>query len=96
MAELEQLVARWQSAYRRYSEVHETNRYANADDPEAAARIAPSYREVAWLWRQLAAQEASPWWAKAAALHAADTFDHQAGLNEAVIKGSRSTGEVER
>ncbi|MEV1116449.1 hypothetical protein AB0I91_15370 [Actinosynnema sp. NPDC049800] len=92
MSDLQQLTVQWQAAYRAYTEAHEANRYVAADDPAAAARIAPTYRRVAWLWRQLAALESTPWWAKAAALHAAETFDHQADVNERVAGGDRHAG----
>lgn len=92
MAEVQQLVVQWQAAYRAYTEAHEANRYVAADDPAAAARIAPTYRRVAWLWRQFAALESTPWWTKAAALHAAETFDHQADVNERIASGGPVPG----
>ncbi|MFC6092043.1 hypothetical protein [Saccharothrix lopnurensis] len=92
MSDLRQLVVQWQAAYRAYTDAHEANRYVAADDPKAAARIAPTYRRVAWLWRQLAALDSTPWWAKAAALHAAETFDHQADVNERVAAGGKAAG----
>lgn len=92
MSDLQQLVVQWQAAYRAYTQAHEANRYVAADDPEAAARIAPTYRLVARLWRQLAALESTPWWAKAAALHGAETFDHQADVNERIAGGDRAAG----
>ncbi|NUT51671.1 MAG: hypothetical protein HOV94_30900 [Saccharothrix sp.] len=92
MSDLQQLVVQWQAAYRKYTEAHEANRYVAADDPAAAARIAPAYRLVARLWRQLAALESTPWWAKAAALHGAETFDHQADVNERISGGDRAGG----
>ncbi|MFD1146095.1 hypothetical protein [Saccharothrix hoggarensis] len=90
MSDLQQLTVQWQTAYRAYTQAHEANRYVAADDPAAAARIAPTYRRVAWLWRQLAALDSTPWWAKAAALHAAETFDHQADVNERLADGDRA------
>jgi hypothetical protein len=92
VSELQQLIVQWQAAYRAYTEAHEANRYVAADDPAAAARIAPTYRRVAWLWRQLAALESTPWWAKVAALHGAETFDHQADVNERVAGGGQAVG----
>ncbi|QFZ16893.1 hypothetical protein [Saccharothrix syringae] len=92
MSDLQQLAAQWQAAYRAYTDAHEANRYVAADDPAAAARIAPTYRRVARLWRELAALKSTPWWAKAAALHAAETFDHQAEVNERVAAGGQATG----
>lgn len=86
------MVGQWQAAYRAYTEAHEANRYVAADDPVAAARIAPTYRLVARLWRQLAALESTSWWAKAAALHGAETFDHQADVNERIAGGDRVAG----
>lgn len=86
------LVAQWQAAYRSYTDAHEANRYVAADDPAAAARIGPTYRRVAWLWRQMAALDSTPWWAKAAALHAAETFDHQADVNERIAGGGQVPG----
>lgn len=96
MADLEHLAAQWRAAYRAYTDAHETNRYVAADDPAAAARIAPTYRRVAWLWRQLAALDSTPWWAKAAALHAAETFDHQAEINEHIAGGGPAPGPRHR
>lgn len=93
MADLQKLVAQWQAAYRSYTDAHEANRYVAADDPAAAARIAPTYRRVAWVWRQLAAHDSTPWWAKAAALHAAETFDHQADVNERIAGGDHVAGD---
>ncbi|XVV04971.1 hypothetical protein ACQPW3_06090 [Actinosynnema sp. CA-248983] len=93
MADLQKLVAQWQAAYRSYTDAHEANRYLPTDDPEAGARIAPTYRQVAWLWRQLAALETTPWWAKAAALHAAEMFDHQGDLNERAASGGKSAAD---
>lgn len=92
MSDLQRLVAQWQAAYRTYTDAHEANRYVSADDPSAARRIAPSYRTVAKLWRQLAAQESTPWWAKAAALHAAEVFDHQADVNQLIADGEWPEG----
>lgn len=89
MADLAKLVADWQAAYRAYSDAYNANRFVAADAPHAAARIAPTYRRVAWLWRQLAAQESAEWWTKAAALHAAELFDHQAELNEQIAVGGK-------
>lgn len=82
MADLQGLSEQWQKAYQRFTAADEANRYASADDPDAAARIAPAYREVAWCWRRLAGHTETPWWAKAAALHAAEMFDHQAETRE--------------
>lgn len=90
MGELAALGERWEKAYRRFTAADEANRYTAADDPTAAARIAPTYREVARLWRELAAHSDTPWWAKAAALHAAETFDHQADNNDRVVSGEGS------
>ncbi|WP_434439649.1 hypothetical protein [Lentzea sp. E54] len=82
MADLQTLGEQWQKAYQRFTVADEANRYASADDLEATARIAPAYRQVAWCWRQLAGHAETPWWAKAAALHAAEMFDHQAESRE--------------
>jgi hypothetical protein len=87
VADLQQIVAQWQTAYRSYTDAHEANRYVPVGDLKAAARIAPAYRRVALVWRQLASQDTTPWWAKAAALHAAEVFDHQADLSDQVAGG---------
>jgi hypothetical protein len=89
MPDLDKLAVQWQEAYRVYAAADTANRYAAPGDPEAAARIAPAYRQVASLWRQLAAHEQTSWWSKAAALHAAEMFDHQAEINEQTIAGGR-------
>ncbi|WP_330276569.1 hypothetical protein OG205_13510 [Lentzea sp. NBC_00516] len=86
MEDLRALSAQWENAYRQFSAADEANRYAAADDPEAAARIAPAYRQVAWLWRQLAGHCETSWWAKAAALHAAEMFDQQAESRELLAR----------
>lgn len=86
MGDLKTLAEQWQKAYQRFTEVDEANRYANADDPDAAARIASAYRQVALWWRQLAGHAETPWWAKAAALHAAEMFDHQAESRERQVR----------
>jgi len=91
VTDVQKRVAQWQAAYRSYTEAHEANRYAAVDDPRAAARIAPAYRRVAWLWRQLAAEDGAPWWAKAAAVHAAELFDHQAEVNEQIASGNKAS-----
>ncbi|MEU5690928.1 hypothetical protein [Actinosynnema sp. NPDC020468] len=104
MSELPKLLADWQTAYQEYTSAHDANRYVTAGDPVAAARITPAYRNVARLWRELAAVESTPWWARTAALHAAETFEHQAVVEERaaggareVIKGVlRPTGESDR
>lgn len=86
MGDLQALGERWKKAYQQFTDADEANRYAAADDPDAAARIAPAYREVAWCWRQLAGHPETPWWAKAAALHAAEMFDHQAETRERLLR----------
>ena len=86
MAELRALGEQWQKAYQQFTAADEANRYTAADDPDAAARIASAYRRVAWCWRQLAGHAETPWWAKAAALHAAEMFDHQAETREQLLR----------
>ncbi|GAA3893257.1 hypothetical protein GCM10022243_67760 [Saccharothrix violaceirubra] len=88
MGDQQKASAQWEGAYRRFTEASERSRYSGPDDPDAACRLASAYRSVAWSWRQLASIKTIPWWAKAAALHAADTFDQEASLCERVADSS--------
>ncbi|MFD4676615.1 hypothetical protein ACFWNN_43320 [Lentzea sp. NPDC058450] len=82
MSEFDLLASQWEDAYRAYTAAEDANRYAGAVDPEKVARLAVSCREVASVWRNLAALPKTDWWAKAAALHAADMFEHHAAATE--------------
>jgi hypothetical protein len=86
VADLKVLGEQWKKAYQQFTAADEANRYAATDDPDAVARIAPAYRQVARCWRQLAGHPETPWWAKAAALHAAEMFDHQAESREQLLR----------
>jgi hypothetical protein len=71
------LVARWESAYRRYS--HLTQVIAQAEsDHDAARTMASASWDVATAWRDIATTLVLPWWTLAALRAASDAFEQQA------------------
>lgn len=74
----EDLVARWEDAYRRYVEVSVSASSSVATIRIAARAIAVASRDVAVAWRQLGLQPGLPWWVLAAVGAAAQAFEFQA------------------
>lgn len=74
----DQLVQRWELAYRRYGDVSESVAFAVAGDRDVAASMATASWDVAVSWRNLAAEGGIPWWALAAVGAAAQSFEFQA------------------
>jgi len=74
----ETLVARWEAAYRRYTEATRLAGRANAGDRAAAETLASTSRQVATTWRDIATTVVLPWWVLAALRAAAEAFEAQA------------------
>ena len=72
-----ELVARWEAAYRRYTELARTARGRRGDVASSETLVAASW-EVATAWRDIATTAPLPWWTLAALRAAADAFEHQA------------------
>lgn len=60
----DELVQRWELAYRRYGEVSESVASAVAGDRDMAAAMATASWDVAVSWRNLAAEGGIPWCAR--------------------------------
>lgn len=60
----DELVRRWEVAYRRYREASKTSTVVG--DRDAAREMASASREVSALWRQLESCADLPWWTVAA------------------------------
>jgi hypothetical protein len=74
----ETLIARWEAAYRQYTEATRLAGRANAGDRAAAEALASTSWAVATTWRDLATTVVLPWWALAALRAAAEAFEAQA------------------
>jgi lysozyme family protein len=75
----ENLVQRWESAYRRYSNASRTAVSASgAGEPNAAREMAEASREVAAAWHEIESQADMPWFVLAAFVAAAQAFEFQA------------------
>jgi hypothetical protein len=72
----EELVRRWEGAYRRYGEASKASTVAG--DLAAAREMAQASREVSTAWRAIDAQAELPWWMAAAVSAAAEAFEVQA------------------
>ena len=73
------LSKQWRDAYQAYSAAHERYRYS-PEDESVVEGLVSTYRRVASIWRALASAPETPWWAKTAAVHAADNFEFQANI----------------
>lgn len=74
----EELVRRWESAYRRYGEASKTAVSAVPGDRGAAGEMAAASSEVAAAWRAMESIVDLPWWILAALVAAAQAFEFQA------------------
>lgn len=74
----EDLVRRWEAAYRRYGEASKASAATSASDPDAARAMVITSQEVAWAWRALESALDMPWWMAAAVGAAAQAFEFQA------------------
>jgi hypothetical protein len=72
----EDLVKRWESAYRRYGNASRASMVAG--DQSAAREMAEASREVAAMWHKMETVSGLPWWALAALVAAAQALDVQA------------------
>lgn len=70
-------VARWEAAYRCYTELTCMAREPSGERASPAALASASW-EVATAWRDIATSTPLPWWMLAALRAAADAFEHQA------------------
>jgi hypothetical protein len=73
-----EVVARWNLAYSEQTAAMFAATRSQATDPDAIARLAQAYREVAEAWRSLAAELAIPLWARHASAVAAEEFERRA------------------
>lgn len=73
----ENVVARWESAYRRYREASKVASSVAGDQTVAREMVAAS-RDVAALWREMESTADLPWWLLAALSAAAQAFEFQA------------------
>jgi hypothetical protein len=74
----ETLVRRWEAAYRAYGLASETVSSSVPGDGAVARDMARASRDVATVWREMAAEPDIPWWSIAALSAAAQAFEHQA------------------
>jgi len=74
----DELVQRWEAAYRRYGAVSEAVARSRPLNPECARAMASASYDVAAAWRHISAVRGAPWWALAALAAAAEAFEAQA------------------
>jgi hypothetical protein len=72
----DELVRRWERAYRRYVEASKASMVAG--DQQAARQMALASRQVAVIWQEIDARSDLPWWMAAAVSTAAQAFEFQA------------------
>lgn len=73
-------VAQWNVAYAEQTAALFAATQAAADDVAAIRRLARAYLDIAYAWRELAADMAVPLWARHAASVAAEEFERRAAL----------------
>ena len=74
----EDLVQRWESAYRRYGETSKTVAVARSGDRGVAGEMAAASSDIAAMWREMESSVDLPWWILAALSTAAQAFEFQA------------------
>jgi hypothetical protein len=74
----EELVQRWEAAYRRYGAASKSAAAAVPGDRVAAQGMAAASREVADVWREMESASDLPWWLLAALSAAGQAFEFQA------------------
>lgn len=72
------LLTRWESAYRRYTDVARAIERSPSGRPGLAEAMGSASWEVATAWRDIATTVALQWWMIAALRAAADAFEQQA------------------
>lgn len=88
-----EVLARWESAYRKYGHASETVSSAPPGDPEAARMMAETSAEVAAAWQEIAEYCTGTWWSLAAVEAAGQAFTAQASdwtARVSQIRASRS------
>lgn len=73
----EDLVARWEAAYRRYGEASKVLTAAVAGDRDSAREMVVASHEVASAWRAMESISDLPWCMSAAVAAAAEAFEFQ-------------------
>lgn len=84
-------VARWNLAYAEQTAALFAAMRAPSGDTAAVRRLARSYHDLAEAWRALAADPATPLWARHASSVAAEEFDRRAGVEESRLRDRRPT-----
>jgi hypothetical protein len=74
----EELVQRWEDAYRRYIEASKISTVSFAGNADVAREMMMASHNVATAWHAMESSPDLPWWALAALSTAAQAFDHQA------------------
>jgi hypothetical protein len=74
----EALVARWEAVYQAYGLASEMVSNSVPGDGAVARRMARASRDVAAVWREMAAEPDMPWWTVAGLSAAAQAFEYQA------------------
>jgi hypothetical protein len=72
----DELVQRWEDAYRRYGEASKAS--VVVGDQQAARAVASTSWQVAAVLREMDARSRLPWWMAAAVCAAAEAFEFQA------------------
>ena len=74
----EDLVQRWEAAYRRYGEASKMSAVSPAGDRDVARAMVLASHDVAVAWRAMESIPDLPWWTLAAVGAAAQAFEFQA------------------
>jgi hypothetical protein len=74
----EDMVQRWEIAYRRYVEASKVSALASAGDLDVAREMVVASHDVASAWRVMESMPDLPWWTAAAISAAAQAFEFQA------------------
>lgn len=74
----ERLIAQWEAVYREYGSASERVTAAEPGDRAVARHMARASRDVAVVWREMAAEPDMSWWSIAALWAAAQAFEVQA------------------
>jgi hypothetical protein len=74
----ETVLARWESAYRRYGQASKLVAASPAGDREATQQMAATSSELAAVWREMESAPDLAWWVLAAVGAAAQAFEAQA------------------
>lgn len=73
----EDLIERWEAAYRRYTDASKISAMSFAADQDVAREMVMASHEVASAWRAMESTPDLPWWVMAALAAAAQAFEYQ-------------------